>query len=93
MVSACFRRWGKGPSIGDQFTDYLGGVWMLKVYPLYRPLRGVAKRELLARGLPAVEQWLQIERPSSWYWGEKRCDIIFDPSEGVLRVEEGIVKV
>jgi len=90
VLSIRFTRWDKKPSLGDDpwVKDYLNGKWSLWVYPVRRALKARAKDALVREGLPQIARWLTTARPSSWYWGRKRCDVVFVPSEGTLRIEE-----
>lgn len=63
--------------------------WELKVYPVSRSLKSVARQVLTSEGLPQVKAWLSAERSSSWRYGRKHCDILFVESERRIIVREG----
>jgi hypothetical protein len=82
IVSAGFERWDKRPSIGTgEWEDFLRGVWTLRVFPVARQKKAAARALLVAEGLPILRRWFEASRPESWYWGRKRCDVLFDPLE------------
>jgi len=33
-------------------------------------------------------QWFEASRSESWYWGRKRCNVLFDPLELALTSED-----
>ena len=90
VLRAAFDRWEKSPSIGDEawLQKYLRGRWVLNVYPVARSSKSLATVALRDVGLPAIAAWLKAERTESWLWGSKRCDIMFMPGDGTLRIEE-----
>ena len=90
ILRAAFTRWDKRPSVGDSTwaQEYLAGVWRLEVFPVLREVRAIARGQLLETGLPAIREWLSSARPPSWYYGRKRCDVIFSSLEGRVRIEE-----
>lgn len=92
VLRACFERWEKQPSISEQFRDYLTGRWRLWIYPVRRELRAVAKVALIDDGLPKIAKWMSLERPESWYFGRKVCEVIFIPREGSVKAEEKVEK-
>jgi hypothetical protein len=90
VLRACFDRWDKRPSIGDDFRDYLQGRWSIWLYPVSRTLRARTKESLETKGLPAVAMWLAAKRPESWYWGRRSCNIVLIPADMSLRIEEDV---
>jgi len=87
IVRAGFARWDKRLSSRDEWLQRLfRGIWSLHVYPVAREFRAVAKNCLLVDGLPQLSRWFSAERPSSWYWGRKSCDVYFLPDVGRVRV-------
>jgi hypothetical protein len=93
VLSARFERWEKRPSISDEWQKYLDGRWSLWVYPVRRQLKAVAKTVLIDRGLARISDWLSAERPESWYFGRKACDVIFIPDDGEVRIDEIVEKI
>ena len=89
VISARYVKWDKGPSLGSEewVQDYLRGKWELWVYPVARRLRADAKRILLESGMPKIVEWFSCERPSSWYSGRKKCDLVFVPDEQSIRID------
>jgi len=63
-------------------------VWRLEVFPVPRELKAVARRQLVETGVPAIRKWLAAERPPSWYYGRKRCDVIFSGGSGTVTIDE-----
>jgi hypothetical protein len=92
VLRARFERWDKKPSIGDAswVQEYLHGKWSLWVYPVRRQLKAQAREAVLTRGLPKIAEWLSLDRPSSWYFGRKICEMVFVPKENAIRIEESI---
>ena len=88
VLRADFVRWDKKPSIGDEFQEYLQGKWSLWVYPVRRALKAKARQILVAQGLPRIVEWLALDRPPSWYFGRKRCEVVFVPKDETVRIEE-----
>lgn len=90
VLSARFDRWDKGPSMGDDpwIQEYLDGKWSLCVYPVRRQRKSQAREALLKDALPHVARWFSTGRAPSWCWGRKRCNVMFVPAEGVVRVDE-----
>jgi hypothetical protein len=83
ILRASFTRrdWGIGVQVGD-----CNGAWDITVYPTPRADRVVAHAQLLSVGLPAVRRWLCMARPSTWYFGRKRCEVLFAPADGTVSV-------
>ena len=90
VLRACFVRWDKRPSIGDDFQDYLQGRWSLWLYPVSRQLRAKAKAVLESKGLPTIAKWLTVRRAESWYWGRRSCNVVLVPADTTLRFEEDV---
>ena len=92
VLRARFERWDKKPSIGDEswVQEYLHGKWTLRVYPVRRQLKAQAREALVGHGLPKIAEWLSVDRPSSWYFGRKACEVVFLPTESAVRVDESI---
>jgi len=90
VVRANFTRWDKKPSIGSSALEqrYLAGVWTISAYPVLRTKRADARRLLLAQGLPLLASWFTRDRPASWFYGRKVCELLFDPQEPKVVVEE-----
>jgi hypothetical protein len=82
IASAGFDRWDKRPSIGrEEWDDFLRGLWTLQIYPVARQKKSAARALLIQEGLPILRRWFEAGRPGSWYWGRKRCHVVFDPLE------------
>ena len=93
VLVARFEKWDKRPSIGNRFTDgYVRGQWSITVYPVASVRRAKA-RQLLIDALPSVREWFSRTRPESWYYGEKRCEVRFDPLEGTIGVSDTVEKI
>jgi hypothetical protein len=94
VLEAYFAKWDKQPSISNStFTDeYLRGQWSIIVYPVASVRRSVARR-LLIDALPSVRDWLSRTRPESWYYGQRVCELRFDPLEGTIAVTEIVNKI
>jgi hypothetical protein len=90
VLRACYERWDKRPSIGDDFHEYLQARWSLWLYPVSRQLRVRARAVLESCGLPTIVRWLTIKRPESWYWGRRSCTVVLDPVDATLRFEEDV---
>jgi hypothetical protein len=92
IIRARFTRWDKRPSVGDDgwAQEYLAGVWRLEVFPVPRGIKAIARRHLLDTGIPAVRSWLAAPRAPSWYYGRKRCDVMFSPDEATIAVTESV---
>jgi hypothetical protein len=88
VLRAHFVRWDKRPSIGDEWAEYLQGKWSVSVYPVRRTHKAKARQLLVAQGLPGLRKWLARDRPPSWYFGRKSCEVIFEPKDETMRVEE-----
>jgi hypothetical protein len=92
VLRAQFVRWEKKPSIGDEswLQEYLQGKWSLWVYPVRRILKPKAKQALVSQGLPRIAEWLALDRPPSWYFGRKSCEVVFVPKDETVRIEESV---
>jgi len=92
VLSARFDRWDKRRSLGDDpwIQEYLQGKWSLWIYPVRRQRGSQAKEALLNDALPQVARWFSTARVPSWYWGRKRCNVMFAPADGGVRVDEVI---
>jgi len=92
VLRARFQRWDKKPSIGNEpwVQEYLHGKWSVWVYPVRRQLKAQAREALVAQGLPKIAEWLSVNRPASWYFGRKVCEIVFLPKESAVRVDGSI---
>ena len=94
VLAARFERCDKGPSIGNStFTDdLLHGQWSITVYPVASDRKSQA-RKLLIDALPSVREWFSRTRPESWYYGQKVCEVRFDPLEGTIAVTDIVEKI
>ena len=94
VLEARFSKWDKRPSMSNStFTDeYLRGLWSIIVYPVASVRRSLA-RGLLIDALPSVREWLSRTRPESWYYGEKLCEVRFDPLEGTIAVTDIVERI
>lgn len=92
VLRAHFVRWDKKPSIGDELwvQEYLQGKWTLWIYPVRRTLKAKARQALIAKGLPGIAKWLALDRPPSWYFGRKSCEVVFVPKDETVRIEESV---
>ena len=90
VLTACFVRWGKSPSFGDDpwIQANLRGRWTVWLYPCARESKATAKAAILTNGLPKIAQWLSEERPETWYSGRKSCEVIFIPKEKTVKISE-----
>jgi hypothetical protein len=93
VLEGHFAKWDKRPSMSNStFTDgYLRGQWSIIVYPVASVRKSLARR-LLIDALPSVREWFSRTRPESWYYGEKVCEVWFDPLEGRLAVNDIVEK-
>lgn len=82
-----FYRWDKRLGVAVAGERLHQGAWDVYVFPVRRDLKPIARKTILQDGLPRLVEWFCTERPESWYWGRKRCNVIFDPSEGTVRTE------
>jgi hypothetical protein len=79
VLEAHFEKWDKRPSLSNTFIHgYLRGQWSIIVYPVARVRRALARRVLID-ALPSIREWFSRTRPESWYYGEKLCELRFDP--------------
>jgi len=94
VLAARFEKWDKRPSLGNStFTDgYVRGQWSITVYPVASVRRAQA-RHLLIDALPFIREWFSRTRPESWYYGEKLCEVRFDPLEGTIAVTDIVEKI
>ncbi len=90
VLRSSFIKWDKRLSMSDDpiVQEYYRGIWRIHVYPVPRDAKPVAKVQILAVGLPAIRQWLCAPRPPSWHYGRKRCDVLFVPDEGIVKIAE-----
>lgn len=91
LISVRFARWDKRPALSGRGTlqsEYLAGKWSLWIYPVSSERKAGARELLMSHGLPSLVTWLCQERAESWYWGRKRCDLIFHGAEETLRVRD-----
>lgn len=51
--------------------DYAGRYWYLTVRPVLRQQRSAARRLIVDRGLPLIQEWLTAARPETWYEGTR----------------------
>jgi hypothetical protein len=78
VLRAMFERVGK----------LLHGQWKVDVYPVRRDRKSHARVALVKDALPRIVSWFSEERPPSWYWGRKCCNVVFIPAEGTVRFED-----
>jgi hypothetical protein len=91
IFNAAFRHIQPGLSASNQFIaeGWYEETWELSVYPVPRDLKSMARQALLSEGLPRIRKWLTAERPPSWWYGRKHCEIFFVEGEGRIIVREG----
>ena len=91
IFAATYRHVQPGLSASNQFIaeGWYEETWELKVYPVPRALKSVARQALLTEGLPRIKKWLSAERPPAWRSGRKRCEIFFVESDGRIIMREG----
>jgi hypothetical protein len=77
----------------ERATKLCDEDWSVTVYPVSRPTKAKAKTALVSNALPGIHRWFSQEHPPSWLWGGKYCNVIFDPLDGSIRLEEGIENI
>jgi hypothetical protein len=76
---------------GAQFlveSGWYDAQWQLTVYPVVRELRHLANRLIRERGLPLVAEWLRSSKRAGWLTRDQRIDLVFNPVEELLSVQE-----
>jgi len=68
--------------------DYAGRYWYLTVRPVLRDQRSAARRLLVDRGLPLIQEWLAAGRPQTWYEGTRWRWIELDLGQESVRAIE-----
>lgn len=91
IFTAAYRHIQPGLSASNQFVagGWYEEAWELKVYPVPRALKSLARRALLSEGLPLVGRWLAAERTPAWRYGRRHFDILFTERDGRIVVREG----
>jgi hypothetical protein len=95
VLSCHFTRWDNAPARSSTgwCERFMSGAWDLWVYPTARTWRKSVRDLLAVQGLPAVRQWIDSDRPDSWYWGRMILDMRYDPQTQELVLDDRTDKV
>lgn len=89
VLKASFRRHRLGLSEPNEWPWLCAPTWVIWMNPVMRDQNMLVRELLKSRGLPAVREWLNVERSETWMEGRKWLRIWFNAEDGLLTIEEG----